>query len=603
MPGRTPAAMGGGVHEHPDVGQRLDRSHHNRTRRPTRSRQAGTPPWIASTLELQRLAGNAAVTDLLARTSGGAAGRAVTGPAATVQRDVTLRPPTVPADLVWPDVKRHTGRTTMVRTTTIKAYAVDEEGEAIRPRILYTRDVDVDVPGDVTVGVGIASSAYLPMGAPLPASPAEAVARTGVWSTSRYVFSVEGGDFEPVSGGGGGQRIAASSISSAATLTLPRYAQLPLTLPEQEDEILRHLATLKRRVPDQKDSGGAWLDAGVAIATDLMPVIGELKDLYRAITGRDPDTGGKLAWWERLLAGVMALPFVGKFLKGVKSGLSAFGGLAKRLLGPLFAKVSRPTSKRRPWSGRGSAGPKTSWEKGLSPETQAWLETNPKQRKMWNEMDPRVRRILTRCASPCIPENATPQQAAKIHDMVRRLKPTVADELLMREYFYARRMYLDHAITQIGGAANLNHLRAGLRRAASERVAASVPLDVRQLPPPGHGRPAPRGTWGEARSRAYGHSYAEHGPQHPPNEMRDRAMAVKRKGDRAPQPDGQFYDESLIVEAERRAPATPGAHEVDMRRPAGRVFETDGTVTSDVTWVRVIRADDGSVVTSYPIKR
>jgi hypothetical protein len=40
-----------------------------------------------------------------------------------------------------------------------------------------------------------------------------------------------------------------------------------------------------------------------------------------------------------------------------------------------------------------------------------------------------------------------------------------------------------------------------------------------------------------------------------------------------------------IVVAERLAPLTPGAHDIDLGRPVGRVYHPDGTVTEHVTRV------------------
>lgn len=101
--------------------------------------------------------------------------------------------------------------------------------------------------------------------------------------------------------------------------------------------------------------------------------------------------------------------------------------------------------------------------------------------------------------------------------------------------------------------------------------------------------------WGNPSSRpAYGHSQSEHGRKRPAEELRDRARTTNN-------PQGQFYDDNTIVQAEQRAPLTPGAHDVPMGRAVGRVHMPDGTVVENVTTVRVVRRDDLRVDTSFPI--
>jgi hypothetical protein len=87
--------------------------------------------------------------------------------------------------------------------------------------------------------------------------------------------------------------------------------------------------------------------------------------------------------------------------------------------------------------------------------------------------------------------------------------------------------------------------------------------------------------------------------------MMDRAQDPRRAA-----PNGQWYNDSFIIEAEQRATAdtvvevTGGGktvHELDMGRPVGRVYMPDGTIVSDVTRVRVIRYPNGTIQTSFPI--
>ncbi|MEU0884375.1 hypothetical protein ABZ345_37785 [Lentzea sp. NPDC005914] len=237
------------------------------------------------------------------------------------------------------------------------------------------------------------------------------------------------------------------------------------------------------------------------------------------------------------------------------------------------------------------------WERSLNEETQALLRERPNLRRFYREMDPRVRNLLTRCASPCIPETATATEVARIHGVLGRLRNlNYTDELLLKEHFHAGRANLDAAIAQVEGAASANHLRKLIRDAAAGRSAAPREL-VTPADQPGHGLP---GRWGDPASPSYGHSHSEHGAHLNSNDFRERAMSTRRGGRH--EPDSQFYDNALIVEAERRAPAIPGEHVVHMGRPVGRVFQPDGSVISDVQRVFVWRRADGTLATSYPIQ-
>ena len=68
-------------------------------------------------------------------------------------------------------------------------------------------------------------------------------------------------------------------------------------------------------------------------------------------------------------------------------------------------------------------------------------------------------------------------------------------------------------------------------------------------------------------------------------------------------------DDRFIVEAGRRAGPQNAVeqkgnvtiYEFDMGHPVGRVYLPDGTIVSDVTRVRVIRAQDGSFFDAFPI--
>ena len=107
----------------------------------------------------------------------------------------------------------------------------------------------------------------------------------------------------------------------------------------------------------------------------------------------------------------------------------------------------------------------TRWFEGLSRETRATLEGRPDLRRLFAEMDPMTRRVLTRCGSSCIPPNASATDVARIEGLLRRLGLGAGDETaveILREYFHDNRDRLDAAITHVENAASIDDLRTRL---------------------------------------------------------------------------------------------------------------------------------------------
>lgn len=107
--------------------------------------------------------------------------------------------------------------------------------------------------------------------------------------------------------------------------------------------------------------------------------------------------------------------------------------------------------------------------------------------------------------------------------------------------------------------------------------------------------------WGNPASRpAYGHSQSRHGSKKRSQKLIDRAHGTG-------EPQGQFYDDIIIVEAERMTRKQPtfgqggNLHLAEFNKPIGRVYHPDGNVTENVTKVLVVRRPDSTVKTSYPI--
>jgi len=335
------------------------------------------------------------------------------------------------------------------------------------------------------------------------------------------------------------------------------------------------------------------------LGADIISVLFELRAAFNDVTAarsmiQMQRAAARMA--RALVAGgiqILTLLLTFGIVKGVKALRDRAAGIQAAEPGLSDEEAMRRAMREAPEAERAPLEATLSpWERDLNAETQELLRDRPDLRRLFQDADPQVRRILTHCASLCIPANATAEHISRIHDLLLRMRTLrTVDELMLNEYFYARRSNLEDAIARIKDASGPGHLRKLLRADAAGRSA--MPLVLTPLAEePGHGLP---GRWGDPKYDSYGHSLDEHGADLDPNEFRDRAMSDRRE------PDSQFYDNRLIVEAEQRAPVAPGAHEVEMFRPIGRVFLPDGSVISDVTRVLVVRLESGELKTAYPI--
>ncbi len=295
------------------------------------------------------------------------------------------------------------------------------------------------------------------------------------------------------------------------------------------------------------------------------------------------------------------------------------------------------------------------WKERLNPDTQKLLNdpANSALKKMWAEMDPAVRRVLTRCGSDCIPRNATAAEVAKIKGVLDKFGVDGGPvEALLKEYFHARRDVLDRAIDDVANAKDPEQLadiarespvvppgtpldlaarinafqvrfklqaaqeallreffeanRADLKSALERIEGASGPNDLlkrlrveaatRASAAPG--TPAvPKG------KSAYDHSLNEHGSDRPAKELMDRAKTKKDPATRLPGNQmGQWYNDQLVIELDQRFPNNGiGQPEiVDFGRPVGRVYLPDGRVISDVTTCSIMRYPDGTFNNAFP---
>ena len=97
------------------------------------------------------------------------------------------------------------------------------------------------------------------------------------------------------------------------------------------------------------------------------------------------------------------------------------------------------------------------WAGSLSNDTRRTLGRSEGSRRMWGEMDPQVRRVLTKCASPCIPDDAIVQAAdlTKLRETLDTLG-VPGNHPGLRAYFHARRDDLARAIFDLHHVAGRN---------------------------------------------------------------------------------------------------------------------------------------------------
>ena len=177
--------------------------------------------------------------------------------------------------------------------------------------------------------------------------------------------------------------VGALSFGGVARAVMPGYAQLPLSVQDQQAAILAYLRDLPRKAkaPKPADNGPGVVGTAVGIATDFAPIIGELKDLYRAVTGVDPDTGKKIPWYERILAGIGAIPIIGKLAKGLGKGIKWFGRGLSWVGGKGAAAAAWLTDKFLEWRRArrakqiaGAVTPTFEQVKKLTPRGRTWQE-------------------------------------------------------------------------------------------------------------------------------------------------------------------------------------------------------------------------------------
>ncbi len=133
-------------------------------------------------------------------------------------------------------------------------------------------------------------------------------------------------------------------------------------------------------------------------------------------------------------------------------------------------KHGRPEIRKAFEDARASEKAVSRWKQTLDRGTQEVLDSNRQLRRLYDEMDPVVRELLTLCNTPCIPLNPPPlsRDIQRIKDLLNRLG-LKGDDRGLKEYLHARRQSLTKAIDDIEDVKDIADLRGRLGVATAGR--------------------------------------------------------------------------------------------------------------------------------------
>jgi hypothetical protein len=113
------------------------------------------------------------------------------------------------------------------------------------------------------------------------------------------------------------------------------------------------------------------------------------------------------------------------------------------------------------------------WERTLNEETRRILEADPDLRRIYAEMNPTVRQLLTLCASECISPRSrpTPDDISRIETLISRFS-LPPNHRGLREFLHhpSRRDNLTRALDELGDVQSVAELEARLNRAIAANV-------------------------------------------------------------------------------------------------------------------------------------
>ncbi len=101
--------------------------------------------------------------------------------------------------------------------------------------------------------------------------------------------------------------------------------------------------------------------------------------------------------------------------------------------------------------------------------------------------------------------------------------------------------------------------------------------------------------WNNLKStKVYDHILRHHGSRLTPSEIKGRMASSNRD-------QGQWLNDNDIILAEQVTPKYSGRYIIDFKRPVGRVYHLDGTITENVTRINIKRKPDGTLRYAYPV--
>jgi hypothetical protein len=118
-----------------------------------------------------------------------------------------------------------------------------------------------------------------------------------------------------------------------------------------------------------------------------------------------------------------------------------------------------------------------SWEGSLSRETQKFLVGDRSARRLWLEMDPGVRRLLTHCSPLCVPKRVSKRNVETIKNLKSRLG-IPDDHPELREFLFKNRRRLTNALDEIKSVRTIKglerRLQGFIRKRASDLGGSAV---------------------------------------------------------------------------------------------------------------------------------
>lgn len=101
--------------------------------------------------------------------------------------------------------------------------------------------------------------------------------------------------------------------------------------------------------------------------------------------------------------------------------------------------------------------------------------------------------------------------------------------------------------------------------------------------------------WDNLKStKAYDHIFRHHGAKLKPNNLQGRASGKNID-------QGQWLNDQDWLHLEKLIPKYYGNYTIKFKRPIGRVYHADGSITENVIYAEIGRNSDGTIKYAYPI--